>query len=427
MINLSFPNLFKKEVVKQSFISAFGNIVTGILAGIGFIFISRKLGPASFGVFSVSVSLIIVLSKIADFGLSAAITKFLPLYREKQTASDALVKHVLWLKLLLVTATLIGVIVLNKQLSLLINFGTPTHWYLIALGTASVVFFEFIQVVLSANHLFTNFSLYNISQSFFKLFFYIILGLFGILNPFFYILFYSLSPIISSFTIYGEIQKLIYKKPEFTKKLNSQIIKFSAHSGVGIISSSLIINIDSIFVQKFTTPYEVGIYSGISRVVQFVFLVGIALTNVISNRVSRYNDRRQQKLFLKKTILYTFVVFCLFLLFSLVYKKVLTIVLGGEYTNASDIFYILGASSFIYLATIPIFSFFFTLNVSWYFSLGGIIQLLVIITLSTVFVPNYGSIASAYSRLIASAINYAYTLFVIWIFWLNNHHKKINN
>src|SRR4030042_6211059 len=54
------------------------NILSAILAFVYIVFITRKLGPSEFGVFSSIFAYSLLISDIAEFGIGSSLSRFLP-------------------------------------------------------------------------------------------------------------------------------------------------------------------------------------------------------------------------------------------------------------------------------------------------------------------------------------------------------------
>jgi O-antigen/teichoic acid export membrane protein len=83
MLN-SFSEMFRSVVrartFRQSGITMAGTVITGILGMVFYIFVARSLGPASFGSFSVAVSVMTVIASIGDVGTNTGLVRFVGKY-----------------------------------------------------------------------------------------------------------------------------------------------------------------------------------------------------------------------------------------------------------------------------------------------------------------------------------------------------------
>lgn len=93
--------------------------------------------------------------------------------------------------------------------------------------------------------------------------------------------------------------------------------------------------------------------------------------------------------------------FLLFLPFS---GMIINLTIGPAYADGQLILNILMAASFLTVAVVPFMALFFSLDAPWYFSVTGIMQLLVIVLGNVIFVPMFGLEAAAWTRLASRMI-----------------------
>jgi O-antigen/teichoic acid export membrane protein len=105
--------LLKSRVAKDSAIVLTGNVLS---AGIGFVatvLITRALGLAQFGLFSVAVTVMVVASQFSDFGVSTGLVRFASLYlQQDKSKADLMFKVSLKIRLIIAAIVfLIGFLV----------------------------------------------------------------------------------------------------------------------------------------------------------------------------------------------------------------------------------------------------------------------------------------------------------------------------
>lgn len=67
--------LLKSPTLRQSTVVSGGNIVASVISAVTIMIISRYLGPSDFGIFSATFSLMLMTSKLSDFGINVALQR----------------------------------------------------------------------------------------------------------------------------------------------------------------------------------------------------------------------------------------------------------------------------------------------------------------------------------------------------------------
>ncbi len=165
-----FKNLiFKSEASKQSLTITIGNFATSGIMAIAMILLSRSLGPEKFGIFSVSISLMFLVSKFADLGLNQLIPRFMGQWFFQKKKNEAFLKHILWFKTLLVISTLLIFLPNVGLIARLINYPHLDMIYWSITGAVLIEIYGFTTLVLSARHQFAKLNVVNILQALMKL------------------------------------------------------------------------------------------------------------------------------------------------------------------------------------------------------------------------------------------------------------------
>lgn len=199
-------------------------------------------------------------------------------------------------------------------------------------------------------------------------------------------------------------------KIHISKKNKEKFLHLSKHSAILVFSGGVIDYIGVLFVKNFTTSYEAGLLGGVSRVALLFSLIGVSLSQVLYNRVSRYKLKTDLDSFLKKAYLLSagmvIVYFCTLPLLSFITK----ITIGTDYLVALYPLRVLLASVFIYVISIPFSALFYSFDKDSYFSISGIIQLVSLLIGNYLLVPQGGITGSAYAQLLSRIILLVFTI-----------------
>lgn len=409
-------NKIASLLLSQGFVESLKTLIGSTFAAgisaISLIIYSRILGPEKFGEFSVGFALVMILTRLNDVGLNTAIIKF---GSENQDYKEKNFVYSYSLKIKLLISAIIAVtgVVFSKQITEVFNFHDQT--IIIAAMTIGLatVYYEQLLNVLQSLQKFNQAITINVIQAVTKLFGAGALILFSITSSLFVFTWYvgaTLIPVLFWKLFTGSKVKIDFAIQN--TKLKNKIHTLAKHSAVGLIAAGIIENIDVLYLQKYLSTYEVGLYSGVSRISLVFALAAYSLGNVLYPRVAQYKNKEDIQAFIKKAFLIVLAAVAGFILFIPFGKFAILLTVGEQYLSGISVLYLLTAASFIAIAVIPFIALFFSFNANWYFSVSGILQLIVVIVGNTVFVPIYGLEAAAWTR-VATRLTLFFFTFVV--------------
>lgn len=399
---------------QQSAITIGGSVVAAGLSAIATLIITRKLGPEQFGIFSVGFALIQILIRLTDFGMTSVVQRFAG-GESSQAKINTLfsfatrVRLVSWL-ILSILGLAFGPIIAKA-----INFGYPTVITAAFILTGATYFYEHFQAMLQSIHYFTQSAVANIGQSLIKVVLSLALLTSAPLTTFTVFCVYMLAPVLPF--IFFKFLFPTWAKLDLRAKLTEQrstIYTFAFHSAIGFISAGIIENIDVLFIQKYLTTYEAGLLGGANKIALLFSIIAYSLGSVLNPRVAKYKNKHDMMTYSKKALFIFAASLVGIIAFIPCAKPALLLTIGPAYLPALPILMILVASSFLSIAAIPFIAMFFSFNKPFYFSLSGIIQVVIIICGNILFVPLYGLEASAWTRLAARAALVVFTMAMAW-------------
>lgn len=407
---MKIKKIDRNSGIIQSTLTIIGNILATGLSAIAIILITRILGPEKFGIFTVGFSIVLILTKINDMGLNTPVIKFASSnedLKDRNTIYSLAIKYKLLISTIIALTGIIGA----DSIAKLLNFPDKTIIILSFTIGLATVYYEQLLAVLQSLHRFTQGVVINALQAASKLILAAVLLFSGIHQVWAVFTAYAISPLLP----------ILFKKqllPQWVKinlqvknkDIQNQLFKLAKHSSVALISAGIIENVDVLFVQKNLTAYETGLYSGVSRIAMIVALVAYSLGNVLNARVAKYKDKIHLQKYLKKATGVIILSILGFLIFVPLSKLVIFFTIGPEYYAGNNVLLILTGASFLAIAAIPFIALFYTLEADWYFSIGGILQLAIVLIGNAVFVPLYGLEAAAWTRLVTRGFLFLFTV-----------------
>ncbi len=322
-------------------------------------FLTKNLTVSDFGLFSLSLTLFSILSIFANFGMSAGLMRYIPLYEEKQKLNA--LKNVYYFSLflpLVVGGFFYFLIVLfqgSLESAFIEDFTSLANILGIYIVLNAFVSSQMKIAITKGNFLYTK--LHELVwHKVFPLVALYVLSLYVKITivqvAYIYLAGYLFFALIFSKKIYSYYQKIELKK--FKKIFNKDYFKYSFYISLSGLVSMLYMWSDNIMIGYFLNNYEVGIYSA-------VFLVAVIVRNfwymafvpILLPILSRYiakkeiqNIKTTYDLLQRTLFILTIPLFLIFLYFG---DELISLIFTIEYLVGMSSFYTL---IFLYLLTI---------------------------------------------------------------------------
>lgn len=413
----------KSKGLQQSLINIIGSTIASGFAAISLILLSRVLEPTYFGQFSTAFALTLILVRFNDLGLSVATSKLVPAADEGERA--ALLTLITRYRLAFSGLIIVAGLILSQILP---NFLLQENPLLILIAfavTFATAFFEHAQFSLQATHSFTAAAILNATQGMVKLVFVLpvifLIGQGNLSLPLLtsgIFIFYMLAPVIPVLlALLSKTDVLPFSltlpsdfSSDKLSNIKKQLFSLMKHAGLGILAAGIIENVDILIVQSYLSDHQAGLLGGVTRIALLLYIVGYAIGNVLNPRVAKYKKSEDLMTFWKKSWL--IVVLCVlgFVLSMFIAQPLIVYTIGTSYLPALAALKILLAAGFVTIALMPFIAFFYSFNLSWYFSVSGILQLIIVIGGNLWLVPVYGIEAAAWVRLIARGLLLIFTI-----------------
>lgn len=419
-------NLAKTTTAKNTYLVFIGNSFAGFIGMVVMVIISRILGPAAFGVFSVSFSLLTLLSKFADFGLNFAMVKDISQSRAKGEKEK--IKKIFETVFLskAVISFLIGVSgyfladfisgkLFNSPVSASVNRYVMLFFFFF-------VFYDLIRVYFEANKRFLESTLMYVVANLFKLI--MIIAFFLLWSNFKeFIFIYIIAPFLAALIFFPKTNlklKLAFHKDEF-----KNLLKFASWMAVSVIFAAIGENLNIFMVSSKLSDFETGIYSAAEKFILPFYIFAGALGTVLISRTSEFLEISHIKSFIKKVAV---VQIAFLLLFIVIFPlaSLLPVLLGKEYSSSVRVLQILIIASYFRLAITPLNSVFYPLGKSIIFALDSIIQVVMLFILNQKFLLQFQARGAAISLVITNIVIFI-TNYLFLYFVLKKHEKKAVN
>lgn len=412
-----FSFFLRSEAVRQSAELAIGNSLTGLIMAVAMIVVSRVVGPELFGALSVSMAIMMIFSKGVDMGINQIIPRFLNQWSLFPAKSTNFLGFIIRSRIVLSILTLLAGFILIPLVVTELNFSFHLLLFWGLIGGIILGWYDHVSVVLTARHKFRWAAVLSVSQALIKLAgFLIILVLAGNWIEG-YAAVYFLAPLIATVIMGLKFKDLVFAKPLPQISIMRKIKPYLVHAAIGSLSATLIANLDLLMVQRSLTVIETGVYAGANRISLFLSFVIAAFTTVLNNRVARYKEESLLKSYIIKSSLMVVVALIGFVAFLPLAPHLIMFTIGEEYLSGLGALIILIGNAFLLLALSPFLALFYSLDEPSFFSISGIVQVVVIVLGNLFFLDGFGLQAAAWTRLAATVVLGLVTFYFAFKSW----------
>ena len=397
-------NIVQTKTVNHFVITSFGTAVNGFLGLLFYIVVARILGPASFGILTVAVASIALISDMADLGIDTGLLRFVSKY-DPQNNNKALkfikfgleIKLAVWLLFLLIGWFLAPLVA--QRFFLKSEFLIPLRLALIGAGGAMI--FSLGTHAIQAYQKFWSWNLINIGMNALRLTAIAALILTYGLNIYSTLAIYIATPFLGFFTTLFFLPNYLSVKAE-----QSVAVEFFHYSKwvalVGVLGAASS-RLDIFISARFLTSAQVGVYSVASQLTVVIPQLIFALATVVAPKLSSFSDDRKALIYLKKLQLLICGLVLLGIVIIPAFKFLIPLIYGQSYYASTTPFVILFIAQLLFLLAMPshqaIFYYFANPKIFTWISIG---QLLITAVLGWFLVPSLGIIGAAVTILVSN-------------------------
>lgn len=427
----SLPGYFLVEKIiatatfRQSSITFLGTFLNALFGAIFYILCARFLGPANFGVLSVAILTLTLLSDIGDLGTNTGLVNFVARYKDiDEIKTRQFLKFGLKMKIAIwVLIVIIGFILSPFLASTLfgkLELITPLR--IVFVGVGSLLIFSFIIHALQGLQKYWQWSFIQTATNALRLGIIVVIFFVGVMTVENTLWVYITVPIIGFVVGLRWLPKFLIAKNENT--IAREFLKYNKWVALFVLVSAISSRLDTFISARLLTATELGLYSAANQVVKIVPQIVVAIGTVIAPKMASMENINELKRYLFKTQALVLGISFLGMLSIPVVLFLIPVVFGISYGGVGSIFIILFLGMLIFLISVPIHNaviyYFSNPKVFFYLGLG---HLLLIATLGSYLISRYGAIGGAYSVLVGAVFNLVIP--GIWVFGKLN--SKVNN
>ena len=416
--------LLATSTLRQSGVTFVGTLVNGVFGAVFYILTARALGPASFGLMSIVISVATLTATFSDFGVDTGLVRFVSssLKKDRERANRFL-KLSIKTKLISGTALTIIGIVLSDFIAASV-FQKPELVPGLRIGFTAVLTYLLLGFVVNTLKSMQKFVLWSVVQIGANLLRLIIIGgLFvaGVLTINSSVWVYSLT------LLAGAVFGFIFFVPKDFLKVGgeSKVAKEFFHYNKWIASFTIVAavssKLDTFIAARLLSASDVGLYAAANQLVYIVPQIVGALGTVFAPKMAEMAGTNIVP-YLKKTQLMVFVLAGLGIFGIPIVTFLVPIIFGAEYLASIPLFVVLLFAMLIFLLSVPINN-----AILYYFSYPKLFfwlalgHLCIIGSVGWVLISNYGALGAAFTVLIGAIYN-----FLVPVVWVLRRLKKEN-
>lgn len=404
------------STAKDTYVLFVGNVFSAFWGFLFTLIVARALSVADFGIFSATLNLVVILSSLADIGISSGSVNFISehLAKGENEKVNEYIKASFIIRFLLVTAISSVVILLSPQVaSKLLATNDP----MFAIWAAIIPIFLFPDVffppILQAKKKFLHSTIidnaFYIARLIFAFGFYVI----GALTmPRAFMAFGAGFIVTVILTIIYLKTDYFFSKP--TKEEYKKLLGFSGWIALNRIVSSVSGRLDIQMLAAMVGAVATGLYSIPSRLASFIIVLAGSFSSVLATRLAGFGDKEKEKSYIIKSTLALLPIVAGIVFWIIIAKPFVVLLFGQKYLSAVPVFQALAASQIPFLFTVPAVSaIIYAMKKTVYIGVLSFFQLAAIFLLNYYFIPKYGPFGPTLTFGITNTLLAIYVWFLV--------------
>ncbi len=391
-----------------------GNMAGSLMGfGVGLLAI-RNLSPAEFGLLSLAIAVMGLLSQGMELGLTTGFVKFAAQYFKEQREKASLILLVAFKSRLVSGILLLGIGYLladsiGRYIFRIENIEPLLR--LSFLGGFGLLMFGFTRGVLQARQWFGRYSLQGLMPNFFRLVvfaFLLFLGLMSLRNV---LLAYVLSPIACFIVSWFIIPRDFLKARGESREAFWEIFHFSKWVTLSNVATMIILRLDVFMLTSMKTSEEVAFYMGASQLAYIFPIISGSITQALLPKATSLSTSRELRDYVRGGMKVTPWVLLIFVPMIFAAGPIVEGLYGNQYEHSIPVFRILIVAYMIGVMVNPMSLLLYTLNRAELLAILNSLQLLVNFTMNLWLIPAYGAMGAAISSLMIRIVG---ALFIVY-------------
>ncbi len=407
---------------RDSLINTSGTFVIGLIGLIFYVLVARHLGPEQFGLFTVAASILVVGADIFDFGTNTGIVRFVAqaISEKKLNQASKIAKFAFVFKSLIGVALAIVGFLISEPLANLV-FKQPQLANVLPLaflGILITLWLGFFNSVLQAFKKFLQAIIINFAANLLRLVAILVLVFLGKVAILTTMAVFAISPILGVFAGWLILPlKGIYQS-KIDKDLALKFLGFNKWIAVGFMLAAIQVRLPNFLLVRLSDAVQTGLFSVASALTLFAPQITTALSVTFAPRFAQVKNHQELKPVLQNAIFVTTVFAILTFILIPTANFVFNLTVGAQFLEAVPSFQILVISAFFLILTAPqsaVIIYFW--EKPTVYALLSTVQLLIILVLNFLLVPNFGAKGAAIASFVATVVGFLASSFYVILRW----------
>lgn len=408
--------LARSSTAKDTSVLFIGNVATSFMGFLLIIILARTLSVEQMGVFSAFTNMAVLLSSLADFGISSGLVNFVGIARRQNNkkAEGEYIAAGLRIELLLFLVFALLILVFHSFVAhkLLATTNTSLN-YLLIIGVFAYIVWNYSSLALRAQRRFFLSATVDFLTGFLRLIFIVLavsLITVDVVGASTIYVFPAIITAVVGMTILGWSKQWL----KITKKHYVEFMKFSSWIGVNKVASVISGKIDIQMLAALSGATATGLYSVPSRLIFFVTILVSSFSSVISPRLAAFDSKEIEKSYIKKTLAFSLLIIFGLLFWAIIANPFIILLFGEKYADSVPIFRLLIAANIPFVLTAPsVNAIIYSIKKPKYIGYFSVFQLATVVALNLVFIPMFGATGPTYSLIIINSVLAIYTWSIV--------------
>lgn len=397
-------SLLRTRSLRQTLFVYGGSLVNGGSLFLLNILLARALEKPVFGMFSLSVFVLSSIAELSDFGLNTGLLRFAPYYLAsgEQDKLAQLVKTIWrWRVSLTIVLTAGGVVLASPIARYLLGQPEITPYLMYAsVGIGGVIMLGFLTTFLQAQQRFFYQASIQSLKGVLRLALAVALYVLGVRNLFAYLTVYIVVPWLLFLVNYHVFPRGFRSQvidPEVKTKLHAQLARFSFWLTVSSLAAIMAGKADQVIISHYLGLEEVAIYTIAWQLIQFFPLIYNSVTSVMMPKASSLHTVADLRSYVFQAFRSLSVGVILLALLIYPSQYIIHVLFSGSYDAAMPIYLILAYGMLLNIVSVPFSLVMNVYNRTSLTAASSLIQLVLTIVLTLIFIRWYGIMGVAYT------------------------------
>lgn len=406
--NTLFRLILTKTAINTYFVF-FGNGLSAFFAFVFTVLYTNNLSWENVGYFSAMLSLLLLVSDLADIGIGTSLSTFLPPMENTKEKLLSFLKTAFFLQIGIASSITILLLLASGLLGEVLFHTNDLNFLLqiTILGILITILSNFCQYALSARQKFVQVSFLSAFGGLSRVLLFLGVNILLTINLQNTVYAQTLS-VLSLLIVSFYLLKLDFLKVKRSTGDLLKLLKFTSYLGIARGFTALASRLDVLMIISLRGPAEAGIYATASRIIAIYPLLSGSFGTVIAPKLSALTESKLLSGFIKKVIFGTAGLIGTVVILIIIAEPFMLTLFPQKGADAVSVFQLLLFSMIFFVGSLPAVSLaIYYLKKPQILTINSVIQLFIVFGGNLILIPQFGRFGAAYSLI----LSYGLTLF----------------